>query len=60
MNYVKLFLVVLALPFFLIHMKIDHSKLEREKRKKMNHKGYKIYNTTLFPIPGPKREINLK
>ncbi len=44
MKNIKCFLVFLALPFFLIHIKIEHSKLESEKKRKMYGKVYKNHH----------------
>lgn len=58
MKYIKTFLFVLAIPFFLVQMKIEHSKMERENRKKIIQNGREHHDLFVTMDSERKRKLN--
>lgn len=58
MKYIKTFLFLLTIPFWLVHMKIEHSKMEIENRKKTILKGHKNNDLFVAVDSGRKRKVN--
>lgn len=58
MKYIKTFLFVLAIPFFLVQMKIEHSKMERENRKKIIQNSHKNQDLFVAVDYERKRKLN--
>lgn len=44
MKYIKPLLFLFAIPFLLVRMKIEHSKMERENKGKTQQKGRKNHD----------------
>ncbi len=58
MKYIKAFLFLLAIPFLLVQMKIEHSKMEIENRKKTGQKGHENHEMFVAVDSGRKRKSN--
>jgi len=39
MKHIKFILFLLAIPYLLFRMKMEHSKMEREKKERMDQQG---------------------